>query len=120
MSLAWVSVAVTIVGTVYGQLMLKYQLEEAGELPDHGRVAFLLKLLLNPWVISVWVAAAIAALAWMRALAELELGRAYPFVGLTFIITLLGSAAFFSEQLTPPKVVGTIIIVAGIAVASQG
>lgn len=118
--MAWLGVAVCIIGTVYGQLVLKWRLEEAGSLPDDGRLVFLIKLLLSPWVISVWIAAAIAALAWMRALAELDLSRAYPFVGLTFIIVLIGSAAFFSEQMTGPKVIGTIVVVIGIAIASQG
>ena len=118
--MAWIAVAFTIVATVYGQLVLKWQVEQAGPLPADDRLLFLAKLLIQPWVISTFVAAGLAAFAWIRALSELALGRAYPFVGLTFIATLLGSAAFFEEELTAPKVIGTVVIVAGIAIASQG
>ena len=71
-------------------------------------------------MIGVWIAAAVAALAWMAALTQFELGRAYPFVGLTFITTLIGSAILFGEQLTMLKVLGTVIVVIGVVVASQG
>ena len=34
--------------------------------------------------------------------------------------TLLGSALFFDEPLTLPKVAGTVLVVVGVVVASQG
>lgn len=120
--MAWLLVLLTIVGTVYGQLVLKSQINEAGRLPDPAdeRLRFLLGLLANPWVISVFAAAAIAALAWMGALTRIDLSRAYPYMGLTFVIVLMGSALFFDEPLTAPKVAGTLLVVAGVVVASQG
>lgn len=120
--MGWIFVAITVVGTVYGQLVLKWQVDRAGALPSGTveRLEFLARLLVSPWVISVWIAAAVAALAWMAALTQFELGRAYPFVGLTFITTLIGSAILFGEQLTMLKVLGTVIVVIGVVVASQG
>ena len=120
--MAWLLVFLTVGGTVYGQLVLKWQIDRAGELPDPTgeRISFLLGLLTNPWVLSVFAAAALAALAWIGALTQLELSRAYPFVGLTFVTTLVGSAVFFGEPLTVPKVAGTLLVVVGVVVASQG
>ena len=71
-------------------------------------------------MISVFAAAAIAALAWIAALTQIELGRAYPCVGLTFVTTLIGSALLFDEPLTALKVLGTLMVVAGVVIASQG
>ena len=101
---------------------LKWQVDRAGALPDGSgeRASYMLTLLANPWVLSAFVAAAIAALAWIGALTRLELSRAYPFVGLTFITTLIGAALFFDEPLTAPKVTGTLLVVVGLVVASQG
>ena len=120
--MGWLFIAITVLGTVYGQLVLKWQVSRAGALPSGTgeRMEFLLGLLLNPWVISVWVAAAIAALAWMVALPRFELGHAYPFVGLAFVTTLVASAALFGEELTVLKVLGTLLVVAGVVIASQG
>jgi multidrug transporter EmrE-like cation transporter len=119
---AWPLVFLTVTCTVYGQLILKWQVDKAGAVPDstRGQAGFVLGLLANPWVISVFAAAAIAALAWIGALTRIELGRAYPFVGLTFVTTLIGSALFFGEPLSAPKVAGTLLVVVGVVVASQG
>ncbi len=120
--MAWIFIAITVTGTVYGQLVLKWQVDRAGAFPDATgeRADYLFALLLNPWVISVFVAAGIAALAWIAALTRFELSQAYPFVGLTFVTTLIGSALLFDEPLTVLKVLGTLIVVAGVVIASQG
>lgn len=116
-------VALTVLLTVYGQLVLKWQVGLAGPLPPDlgGRLWFLLGLLTNPWVISGLAAAFCAALAWMLALTQLPLSQAYPFTALTFVLVLAASALFLHEPLTSSKVIGTMLIVAGIAVmASTG
>jgi len=69
-------------------------------------------------VISAFVVAAIAALAWIGALTQLELSRAHPFIGLTFVSTSIASVLIFDESLTGPKVAGTVLVVVGVVVAS--
>ena len=114
-------VATTISLTVYGQIIVKWQVDEAGAFPDtlSGKVDFLLRLLINPWVISVFAGAALAAVAWMAALTQFELSRVYPFVALSFVLVLILSAIVFGEALTWPKVAGVLLIVAGLTVGSQ-
>jgi drug/metabolite transporter (DMT)-like permease len=114
-------VATTIVLTVYGQLIVKWRVDEAGAMPDalSGKLEFLGRLMIDPWVISVFAGAAIAALSWMAALTRFELSRAYPFVALSFVCVLILSAAIFGEALTWPKVIGVVLIVAGLAIGSQ-
>lgn len=120
--MSWIFIAITVVGTVYGQIVLKWQVSRAGALPPGTgeKVEFLARLMVTPWVISVWISAGIAALAWIAALTHFELGRAYPFVGLTFVTTLIASAVLFGEALTLLKVVGTLVVVLGVIIASQG
>ncbi len=121
MSMAWLYVAGTIVFTVYAQLILKWQVGDAGDLPDAvgGKIEFLLRLLLRPWVVSALLVALLGALCWMAALTRFELSRAYPFMALSFVLVLLGSAAFFSESLTVAKVAGVALICIGLLVGSR-
>ena len=115
-------VSMTIFFTVYGQLVLKWQVNEAGQLPVDlgGKIFFLFKLLLNPWIISGFVSAFVAALSWMAAMTKFELSYAYPFVSITFVLVVLSGAIFFNEPLTWPKIAGMALIVGGILVGSQG
>jgi drug/metabolite transporter (DMT)-like permease len=119
--IGYLYVATTITLTTYGQLIVKWQVDKAGEFPDSlsGKLEFLLRLMVNPWVISVFVGAVIAALAWMAALTHFELSRVYPFVALSFVGVLVMSAIIFDESLTVFKVAGVLLIVAGLTVGSQ-
>ncbi len=111
----------TLLLTVYGQLVVKWQVERAGPRPDDlgGQLQFVGRLVVNPWVISVFVAAFLAAASWMLALTHFELSRAYPVMSLSFALVLFGSALWFSEALTWPKVAGVAIIALGLIVSSQ-
>jgi multidrug transporter EmrE-like cation transporter len=119
--MSWVYVATTIILTVYGQLIVKWQVGRAGSLPEAtgAKIEFLARLVVNPWMISVLLAAFIAALAWMAAMTRLELSKAYPFVALSFALVLIGSAIFFDEALTVAKVVGVAFILVGLVIGSQ-
>lgn len=121
MNLGYLAVATTVVMTVYGQFIIKWQVDRAGEFPTStgDRVRFFVDLVLNPWTISAFAGAGIAAVAWMGALTRLELGRAYPILSLSFVLALIGGAVFFDEPLTWTKTVGVGLVVVGLVVASQ-
>lgn len=116
-------VALTILLTVYGQIVIKWQAAQAGPLPVGAgeKLVFLLRLaLLNPWILSGLFAAFIASLAWVAAMTKLPLSHAYPFVSLSFVLVVFAGAFFFQEPLTWPKVGGMVCIVAGVIIGSQG
>jgi multidrug transporter EmrE-like cation transporter len=119
--MGYLYVAGTIAFTVYGQLVAKWQVGKAGHFPASlgGKLHFLGNLIINPWMISVFAGAFIAAMCWLSALTKFDLNRAYPFMALSFVFVLLLSAAFFSEPITTPRVLGVAFIVAGLAVGSQ-
>jgi drug/metabolite transporter (DMT)-like permease len=120
---SWLAAEVSaFVLTVYGQLVVKWQVSLAGVFPeDNGeRVIFLAKLLINPWVISSMAAALLAGVAWMAALTQLQLSHAYPFMELTFVVVLVLSGIFFQEPVTWVKIAGVSLVVVGIALGSQG
>jgi drug/metabolite transporter (DMT)-like permease len=108
--------------TVYGHLILKWQVTKAGAFPVSfaERAAFLLRLVLNPWIISGLFAGFLALLSWMAAMTKFELSYAYPFMSLAFVLVLLSSALLFHETVTTAKVFGILLIMAGIVIASRG
>ena len=118
----FVYIFAVIVLTVCGQLILKWQVGKAGAFPQSfpERVLFLLRLLLNPWIIGGLFAGFLAFLCWMAAMTKFELSYAYPFMSLAFVLILLSSALLFHETVTMPKMFGIFLIMAGIIIAGRG
>jgi len=114
-------IALTILFTVYGQMIIKWQVSNAGEFPPEfgDKAMFIIRLLLNPWVISSFAAAFIASLAWMAAMTQFELSFAYPFMSLSFVVVMILSIMFLGEQLTWTKIAGTLIIISGLFVITR-
>jgi len=119
--IGFVYIALTILFTVYGQLVIKWQVSGAGEFPPElgEKIVFILRLLLNPWVISSFAAAFIASLTWMAAMTQFELSFAYPFMSLAFVVVMILSIMFLGEQLTWTKIAGTLIIITGLFVITR-
>ena len=112
----------TILLTVYGQLVIKWQVLKAGTFPAASteKIWFLLHLMVNPWVISAFLAALFASVTWMAAMTKLQLSHAYPFMSLAFILVILFSALLFDEPITTAKIIGVALVMLGLAVGSQG
>jgi multidrug transporter EmrE-like cation transporter len=115
-------VLLTLLLTVYGQLVLKWQMGHAGQLPSGGidKVMFLLQQLLNPWMISGLAGAFVASLAWMAAMTRLEMSYAYPFMSLAFVVVMLFGVLFLGETLSLAKVGGTLLVIGGLILIARG
>jgi drug/metabolite transporter (DMT)-like permease len=115
-------ILLTLLFTVYGQLVLKWQIGQAGGLPDDTleKLLFLLKQFLNPWIISGFISAFLASLAWMAAMTRFDLNYAYPFMSLAFVIVMLFSVTFLGEALTWQRVIGTALVMGGLVVIANG
>ena len=113
-------ILVMIVLTVYGQMILKWRMDQLGPLPGGFWPALrhLLVLLVDPAIVSSFVAAFIASLAWMAAMTRFELSYAYPFTSLNFVVVLVLSVWLLGETFTWNKVAGVALIMLGTLVAS--
>lgn len=116
------AVFMTVFLTVYGQIVIKWQVATFGKLPAqlNEKFSFMLQLLLNPWVLSGLIAAFGASISWMLAMTKLDLNYAYPFVSLSFVLIVISGAVFFNESLNTWKILGAMLIVAGVVVGSRG
>jgi drug/metabolite transporter (DMT)-like permease len=114
-------IALTLFFTVYGQLVLKWQMGGAGPLPDGvaSKLWFMLQQFLNPWIMTGFASAFLASLAWMAAMTRFDLNYAYPFMSLAFVIVMGFSVLFFNEQITVQRLLGTLMVVGGLIVMSR-
>lgn len=112
----------TVLFTVYSQLVIRWQVSMAGQLPDNavGKIQFLCTLLLNPWVVTSVVATFFAGISWMLAMTKFEVSYAFPFASLNYVLILAASVFLFNETITSAKVLGTLIVVVGIMVMAKG
>jgi len=111
----------TILFTVYGQLIIKAQIGKFGELPLHtiDKIMFLIKVLFDPWIFSGFLSAFIASFFWMAAMTKFDISYAYPFMSSAFVLVFILSVLLFQEPVTWQKILGLVLIVAGIIVTSR-
>lgn len=108
----------TLVFTVYGQIILKWRLNQLGELPEpiFDKILFLLKSIFDPYIFSGFFSAFIASLLWMITMTKFEITKAYPFMSLAPALVFMVGVFFLGEHFTIGKVIGLIIIILGIIV----
>lgn len=111
----------TIFFTVYGQIVLKWRINGVGTLPENfsDKIFFLIKLLFDPWIFSGFFSAFIASFFWMAAMTKFDISYAYPFMSSAFVLVFLLSIVLFDEAVTWQKIIGLILIIAGIIVTSK-
>ncbi|MFL9583168.1 EamA family transporter [Stenotrophomonas sp. AB1(2024)] len=118
----WLMVGMTVLLTSYGQLVIKWQ-ASIFKPADEGyfvKLPVVIQLLLQPWVISAFVAAFAASLCWMLAVSRLELSKAYPFMALNFLLVCIIAVPLFGETFTMAKAIGLGTVIVGLIILSQG
>ena len=100
-----------------GQLFLK---SGAQHLAGLGRLEFLLAAARDIRVLSGFAAWIASTLCWLYVLRVAPLSRAYGLTSLTYVLLLFASVHFYDEQIRPVHVVGTLLIVIGIACLLSG
>jgi len=113
-------VFITIVFTIFGQLVIKWQASMAGVPPEdwRGRAQFLYAIAINPWIVCGLFSAVIAAVAWILAMTKLPINVAYPLVALTFPCVVVLSHVLFGEELTLLRLIGIALIVVGVSIVN--
>ncbi|OOE39544.1 hypothetical protein BZG06_15705 [Salinivibrio kushneri] len=114
-------IVLTVLLTVYGQLVMKWRIGSFGALPELWvpRIKFLLNVLFDPFVFSGFVAAFLASFCWMAAMTKFEISYAYPFMSLNFVFVFLISVPLFSESFNLHKLAGVFFIVLGTVLISR-
>lgn len=111
----------TILFTLYSQLVMRWQVSNAGNLPEGGleKLLFICSLLLKPWVLSSIAATFLAGVSWMLTMTKFEISYAYPWTALNFVLILLLGVFVFNESFNVQKLIGTLIVFLGIVLIAR-
>jgi multidrug transporter EmrE-like cation transporter len=100
-------------------VLMKNGIAQAGGFTPSVRAV--IALLRQPAFVGGFWLSGIAALMWFRILATQKLSTCYPlFVSLTYTLLTLGAFYFLHEKISIQKIVGLLIIIAGITTVARG
>lgn len=110
---------ISIVCDVFGQIAFKLGADRVPDAETIGLPAFCLRLLGEPWLIGGIAIYLIEFIVWIRVLALVPLGIAFPIASLNILGIALASRAFLGEAITRKQWLGAILITAGVAIVAQ-
>jgi drug/metabolite transporter (DMT)-like permease len=111
--MTYVVALICVAGIACGQILFKIaagSLSRTGSFLDPGTLATLA---------AAFTLYGITTIGWVWVLREIELGRAYPLMALSFVLVPLGSYLVFGERFQPQYFAGVALIVIGIVVATR-
>jgi drug/metabolite transporter (DMT)-like permease len=122
MTLAISYILISVIAGAIGQILLKSGMNRMGEvtLTVGDAPSTLLRMALNPYVVGGLALYACGTIFWLAALSRVDLSYAYPFASLSYVIMLVVSWKLFDENITPLRLVGTLVIALGVLIVSRG
>lgn len=119
---AFIGVTIAAIVTAIANILIRTGIVRAGGFKPASIIDVgwsFIRLLLDPVFLIGFILYFVAALVWFRTIALAPLSIAYPLmVSLTFITVTIGSIIFWNEPLTFQKLVGLLVIMAGIVLTS--
>ena len=114
-------ILVTVTLSAVAQLALKFGVMSAPvkSAGGQGGLQFLLAVAASP---GVWAGLAVYGASvglWLWVLSKTDLSAAYPFVGVSFLITMAFGALLLHEQVTPARIAGTLLIAVGCVLVAR-
>jgi drug/metabolite transporter (DMT)-like permease len=104
---------------ILGQIFFKKGVLVFGEVTFKTSVTGeLMKLFLNPFVLSGLLFYIVSTVLWLIALSKTTLNFAYPFTALTFALVMLLSRVIFEEHIPTVRYFGAGLICLGIVVSA--
>lgn len=83
-------------------------------------ISSLIKAATSPFVLVGMVLYATSFVIWLRVLTFNDLSKSYPiFASLVFLLTTLGSIKFLDESVSTTRIIGMVIMLAGIFIVSK-
>lgn len=82
-------------------------------------LASLARLFSNPFILAGLSLYVTAMLIWLYVLKQVEVSYAYPFTALGFVLVTAVGYFFLAEQITPVRLVGLGLIIAGIFLVAK-
>jgi multidrug transporter EmrE-like cation transporter len=119
--LVFVLIIISIFLSVSAQILLKNGMssQSVTQALSSGPIDSILSIVTNISVLSGLTAYVASVGFWLIVLSRMDVSKAYPFVGLGFILTMLFAYIFLNEPITTMKLVGTSFVFIGIILVSM-
>jgi multidrug transporter EmrE-like cation transporter len=119
--LVFVLIIISIFLSVSAQILLKNGMssQSVTQALSSGPLDSILSIVTNISVLSGLTAYVASVGFWLIVLSRMDVSKAYPFVGLGFILTMLFAYIFLNEPITTMKLVGTSFVFIGIILVSM-
>jgi drug/metabolite transporter (DMT)-like permease len=112
-------IVISVACDVFGQIAFKLGADRLPAAETVGLPAFCLRMMAEPWLIGGIAVYVIEFIVWIRVLALVPLGIAFPIASLNILGIALASRAFLGEVITRKQWLGAFLITAGVAVVAQ-
>jgi drug/metabolite transporter (DMT)-like permease len=121
MSLAIVYILIAVLTSATGQVLLKKGMASMGALTltTNQLVSILWRIATNPYVVIGLIIYVCGTVFWLAALSRVDLSYAYPFASLSYVLMLIASWLLFNENITPVRLLGTMVVGMGVLLISQ-
>ena len=120
-SLVIIYILVSVLLGAIGQILLKKGMStmgpitlSLGELPR-----ILLRIITSPYVVIGLLIYVSGTVFWLSALSRVDLSYAYPFASLSYVVMLAASWLLFHENVTPVRLLGTLVVGLGVFLISR-
>ena len=112
----------SVISNATANLLLKAGVQKLGgfTLEKANLVADLIRAATSPFIVGGLVLYGFSFVLWLKVLTTNDLSRSYPiFVTFVFILTAVGSAKLFGENISALRVIGMAIAIIGIYVIAR-
>jgi multidrug transporter EmrE-like cation transporter len=114
----FLTAVISILFSVVAQVALKSGMSQPGIREAMSQSSSPLRMFIaasqEPLVWLGFVLYGAGALVWLLVLAKWDLSKAYPLVGLGFLLTMASSILMLGERLDLQRVLGTLLVVTGV------
>lgn len=109
-----------LVLSVYSQLIMKSRalVHSSGANSPADYLQYLIGMATDWRVLTAAGATFFAGICWLLALRRLELGYAFPFMALSFVLTPVSANLFLGEPLPMVQLLGLGVVVAGVSISA--
>ena len=119
LSHTWWLILVSVTSSVAGQTVIKLGTGSSERQRADSLAALITTIAQSPLILLGLALYAAGALAWIAVLQRMDLGYAYPFLALNFVLITLVSVFFLGEVAPLLRWAGVALIVAGILVVAR-
>jgi drug/metabolite transporter (DMT)-like permease len=121
MTIAIGYILISVLAGATGQILLKKGMSSMGPLTLSFEQLFniLWRIGTNPYVVIGLAIYVTGTVFWLAALSRVDLSYAYPFASLSYVVMLVAAWQLFNEDITPFRLLGTLVVCLGVFLISR-